>query len=59
MAKMLEVDVAHPESVLPGTLEQLDHLEGIALLQNHADSPRLSLLSSRAVAFQLLSRNLG
>lgn len=37
---------AYPESVLPGTLEQLDHLERISLLQNDRDSPPLPSSSS-------------
>lgn len=43
----------HPESVLPGTLEQLDHLQRSSLLQDDGDPAFLSF--SRAVAFQLWS----
>lgn len=52
----LEIEVAYPESVLPGTLEQLDHLERIPLLQDDRDSSLVPFSSSCTVAFELLSR---
>ena len=43
----------HPESVLPGTLEQLDHLERSSLLQDNGEPAFLSLSST--VTLQLRS----
>lgn len=47
---------SYPESVLPGALEQLDHLERIPLLQDDCDFPPLSSSSSSiscTVTFEL------